>query len=235
MKFLSIKALISGFSSIAISIILLFGTAPNGFAEDDLEYWSEYKFSVPLASGDEVFYNPQFRIRDDISDFFYHEHRLGYSYKQWKNLGVGVHYLFGRTEPSKGPWKNENRAELDLTPKWSWGDYNFSVRGRAELRHIEGSSGDPLEWRFRLKPGISTEMEVLGHTIYPYITDDVFYDAEKGVWNQNRVYVGFSAPLGKICGKSLTGDVYYLFKSNRSTAGDWSSTSVIGTKLGVKF
>ena len=214
---------------------MILSQANFSLASDDVRYWSAYDLSTGLNQNVDIFYNPSFRIRDDISDFFYHEHRVGLRFKQFKNLGIGLHYLVGRTEPTQGPWSTENRGEMDLTPKWKWGDYHLSVRGRAALRHKEGSSGDPLEWRFRLKPKIATKMELFGHTIKPYLMSDVFYDAEKDAWNQNRLSIGTSIPMGEWYDTSVNMNLYYMLQSKRGTEGDWSSNSVFGTALGVKF
>ena len=204
-------------------------------ASDDVRYWSAYDLSTGLNQDVDIFYNPSFRIRDDISDFFYHEHRVGLRFKQFENLGMGLHYLVGRNEPTQGPWSTENRGEMALTPKWKWGDYHLSVRGRAELRHKEGSSGDPLEWRSRLNPTLATMMELFGQTIKPYLADDVFYDAETDAWNQNRLSVGTSIPMGEWDGASVNITVYYMLQSKRDAEGDWSSNSILGTKLGARF
>lgn len=220
---------------IGLAIVILGVFTGDVRAEDDFQYWSKYELSKTLGPEYEIFYNPEIRFRDDASDFFYHEHRIGLRFKQLDNLGVGLHYLFGRTEPAKGPWENENRAELDLTPKWKCGKYNLSVRGRGELRHIEGSSGNPLEWRFRLKPQIAWNGELFGYPVKPYIADDFFYDAEKSAWNQNRVYFGVGIPMNDWYGASTSLGIYYIFKSNRDSTGDWSSSSVLGSKITLKF
>ena len=231
--FNSLKKDALGMAGLVIVVLAVF--SGNVRAGDDFQYWSKYEISKTLGPEYEVFYSPEIRFRDDASDFFYHEHRVGLRFKQFDNLGVELHYLFGRTEPAKGPWKNENRAELDLTPKWKWGEYTLSVRGRAELRHIEGSTGDPLEWRFRFKPQIAWNGELFGHPVKPYIANDIFYDTEKDAWNQNRVYVGLGIPLGDWHGASTSLGVYYIFKSNRNSTGDWSSSSILGSKIALKF
>ena len=96
-------------------------------------------------------------------------------------------------------------------------------------------SRDPLEWRFRLKPQIAWKTELMGHEVKPYVANDAFYDAEKDAWNQNRVYLGVGIPTGEWNRASTSVSVYYIFKSNRDSAGDWNSTSVLGTKLALKF
>ena len=82
------------FIKTCLAIVVLVVYAGGVWAEDDFQYWSKYEISKAINSEHEIFYSPEIRFRDDASDFFYHEHRLGLRFKQLENLGIGLHYLF---------------------------------------------------------------------------------------------------------------------------------------------
>ena len=204
------------------------------WAEDDFQYWSRYEISKEFGPYFEAFYNPEFRLREDASDFFYHEHRQGLRWKPSKYLTVGAHYLFARNQGTRGQPKWEHSGELDVTPKISLGRFNFSVRGRAELRQVQGSSGEE-EWRFRIQPGIVYQAKVFGYQFKPYISSDLFYDVERDAWNQNRAYLGASFPLHQLKSVRTSIDFFYMLQSQRSVRDDWSSNHIFGTKFTVQL
>jgi hypothetical protein len=218
----------------AAGLIILMSMTAAAHAEDDFGYWSAYDISAPLTEKFRVYYAPQLRWREDWNDFYYHEHRWGLTQALNPNLKSDYSYLFTRMEPRTGPYFNENRGTVDLTPSYPWGDYVFSLRGRVELRQVEGSSAD-LEWRFRIKPGISTNVEALGRDLKLYADYEFFYEDKKSEWNQNRATGGVQIPLGDLRNAKVSFDVFYLFKTNRTVREDWTSEQILGTKLSLKF
>lgn len=204
------------------------------WAEDDFQYWSKYEVSKAFGSRFEIFYNPEFRLRDDASDFFYHEHRQGLRFKPSQYLTLSFNYLFSRNQPYRGQPLWEHRGELDVTPQASFGRFHFSVRGRAELRQVQGSSGE-AEWRFRIQPGVAYKAQLFGHQFKPYVMNDLFYDVERDAWNQNRLYLGASFPLGKIKSVQPSIDFYYMLQSQRSVRDDWNSNHIFGTKFSLRL
>ncbi|MBI3999353.1 MAG: DUF2490 domain-containing protein [Candidatus Omnitrophica bacterium] len=204
------------------------------YAKDDFQYWSKYEISKEIGEYFEVFYEPEFRLRDDAGDFFYHEHRQGLKWKPLRYLSFSFNYLFARNQGKKGQPQWEHRGELDVTPKITLGHWNFSVRERAELRQVQGSSGEG-EWRFRIRPAISHKTELFGYQFQPYLTNDLFYDLERDAWNQNRASVGIIFPLGRWKVAQPSVDFYYMLQSQRSVRDDWSSNHIFGTKFSVKL
>ena len=211
-----------------------FCETPFARARDDFQYWSKYEVSKELGPKFEIFYNPEFRIRDHASDFFYHEHRQGLRFKPSKYLILSFNYLFARNQPTHGQPLWEHRGELDVTPQMSFGRFRFSVRGRTELRQVQGSSGE-AEWRFRIQPTISYQVQMFGYQFKPYVSNDLFYDVERDAWNQNRLYLGVSFPLAKLGGFRPRIDFYYMLQSQRSVRDDWNSNHIFGTKFGLRL
>ncbi|MBI1977696.1 MAG: DUF2490 domain-containing protein [Candidatus Omnitrophica bacterium] len=219
---------------IAFVVLTSLFLSPLVWARDDFQYWSKYEISKELGPQFEVFYNPEFRLRDNASDFFYHEHRQGLRFKPSKYLTLSFNYLFARNQPQHGQPLWEHRGELDVTPKLDWGRLNFSVRGRAELRQVQGSSGE-AEWRFRIQPGIAYRAKLLGYQFKPYVSNDLYYDVERDAWNQNRLYLGVSFPLGKFKGVRPSMDFYYMLRSQQNIRDDWNSNHIFGTKFSVRM
>ncbi len=204
-------------------------------ANDSFQYWSGYEFAKELGPKFEIFYNPEFRTRDDARGIFFHFHRFGLKWKPSKYLQTGVNYFIARTQPlRRGQPLYENRLELDLMPKYAFRSFNFSLRARTELRQVQGSSGEE-EWRFRLRPQIAYNTKCFGHKIAPYISDEIFYDVERDAWNQNRMTAGIGIPIGKWKGIGTNLDIYYMLQSNRSVRDEWSSDQIFGTKFTVRL
>ena len=204
-----------------------------GWAKDDFQYWSGYEFAKELGSQFELFYAPEFRVRENASEVFYHEHKQGARWKPSKYFEFGLNYLFARNKPAKGSPRWEHRGELEATPKISFGRWNLSVRGRTELRQVQGSSGE-WEWRFRLRPKIAYKLNLRRYTITPYISDEIFYDVERDAWNQNRAVAGVVFPLGKLKWVQPSIDFYYMLQHNRSIRDDWNQNHIFGTKFTLR-
>lgn len=203
-------------------------------ARDDFQTWHGAEVVKRLGSQWEVAWLPEIRIRNDASRLFYHEYRQGVRWKPSKYLQLGLNYLFVRNESSGKP-REEHTGEFDVTPKTSVGSWDFSARGRVAFRTIQGNAGEE-EWQVRVMPKIAYRTAIGGRKITPYLADDLFYDYTRTAWNQNRLYLGVSVPLGKAAGTEIGVDAYYMLQSQLgSKRRDWSSNHVVGTKWGVKF
>lgn len=208
------------------------GRTPCVFARDDFQSWNSIEISKRFGAQWEVFFLPEIRIRDDASDLFYHEYRQGVRWKPSKYLQVGLNYLFVRNESSGKPLE-EHAGELDVTPKATVGRFNLSVRGRLALRAIQGSSGEQ-EWQVRLMPKVACPTTLAGHPITPYVADDLFYDYTRDAWNQNRLFLGATIPLGRSRGLEVATDVYYMLQHQLGPR-DWKSNHILGTRVSVRF
>jgi hypothetical protein len=64
----------------------------------------------------------------------------------------------------------------------------------------------------------------------PYVADEVFVPLNDDNITRNRVYAGLSFDVLK----NMTGEVFYLWQSSRSS-GDWNDINVLGTRLKFRF
>lgn len=211
----------------------VFGKASVGWARDDFQSWNTVEMSKRLNESWDIFTFVNFRLRGDAGELFYHEYRQGIRWQPSPYLRLGLNYLFARNESSGKPLE-EHRGELDITPQARLGSMKLSMRGRIELRTIEGSAGEQ-EWRFRVMPKVAYPVRLGGYTVTPYVADDLFYDSTRDAWNQNRVYLGVALPVRGPLGADPTVSVYYMLQSQRSVRDDWSSNHIVGTKLSVRF
>lgn len=195
--------------------------------------WNTWEVSKSLNASWDIFTHATTRTRDDASELFYHEYRQGVRWKADEHLLLGVNYLFVRDESSGKPLE-EHRGELDMTPRTTVGDLKLSLRGRMALRTIQGSAGEE-EWRFRLKPLVAYPLNITGRAVMASLGTDVFYDDTKHAWNQNRLSIGMGLPVGRVIGSQVNVGLYYMLQHKRSSAGDWGSNHVLGSKLSIKY
>lgn len=203
-------------------------------AGDDVQTWHAIELSKRLGPTWGCFFTPEVRIRDDASTLFYHEFRQGIRWSPSKHLTLGFNYLFARNASSGKPL-DEHAGELDVTPKWSWGKVQGSVRGRLALRTIQGSAGEQ-EFQLRLMPKVAYPTTWFGRRVMPYLADDAFYDYTRDAWNQNRFYLGVVIPLTHTGHVETSVDLYYMLQHQLGPRrGDWSDNHVLGSKWSVKF
>ncbi len=204
-------------------------------AADDFQTWHTVELKKKLSAAWELFFMPEIRLQDDSSDLFYHEFRQGIRWKPSQRLLVGLNYLFARSTNTAGKHRDEHTGELDVTPKTAVGNWQLSMRWRLALRTIERSAGEQ-EFQMRFMPKAAYPMKVAGHPVTPYVADDLFYDYTRDAFNQNRLFVGISLPLGKDRKPAMSLDLYYMFQSQLGARRhDWSSNQVLGTKWVLEF
>lgn len=203
-------------------------------AGDDVQTWHTVELSKRLGPRWGYFFAPEVRIRDDASELFYHEFRQGIRWSPSKHLALGLNYLFARNASSGKPL-DEHTGELDVTPKWSWGPLQGSVRGRLALRTIQRSAGEQ-EYQLRVMPKVAYPTRILGRRMTPYLADDAFYDYTRDAWNQNRFYLGIVIPLTVSSRVETSMDLYYMLQHQLgSRRNDWSNNHVLGSKWSVRF
>ena len=68
--------------------------------------------------------------------------------------------------------------------------------------------------RYRNRFNLERDLTV-GHLILtPYAYDEIFYDTQRGSWNQNRYAFGLQIPAGR----HVVLDPYYLRKTSRGSS-----------------
>jgi hypothetical protein len=108
--------------------------------------------------------------------------------RKYLTFGVGYRYYSNLDKP------NENRAELDLTPRYFLpGSLLLSDRNRIDLRVI----GDNFSWRYRNRLTLERAFRFACVQLTPYARGEVYYDNRYGIWNMNRYSFGVIIPVRK--------------------------------------
>lgn len=218
---------------VGLAVVLL-GGIRWARAGDDFQSWHTVELRKSLNPSWELFFMPEARIRDDSSELFYHEYRQGIRFSPSPHWTLGLNYLFIRSENAAGKHGDEHTGELDVTPKTTLGPLQLSMRWRLALRTIEGSSGEQ-EVQMRFNPKVAYPTQLGDWTLTPYVADDLFYDYTRDAFNQNRLYIGVSLPLGQLRGAKTALDLYYMLQHQLGPRRDWNSNQVLGTKLTIQF
>ena len=214
-------------SAWGICLFLLVAGLPS-FAEarDDWEYWSLYEVETTLLEKLDLKVKPEIRFQDDFGNFWYATATTTLLWKPEKFLEIGPGYKYAYEERSNGKNIDENRIFLETTLKTSVDKWKFSNRHRFERRDVSGK--EAFRWRTQVK--ISHPVALGAFDIAPFASEEVFWDAKKDEFNQNRVTLGISRKLSKV----TTLDLFYLLRSDR-TGTDWNERHVLGTELKLSF
>lgn len=87
---------------------------------------------------------------------------------------------------------NEDRAVLELTPRYSWPwSILMSDRNRTELRFIGGK----FSWRYRNRLTLERSFKIKSYSFTPYVGGELYYDSRYEIWNKNSYCVGVTFPI----------------------------------------
>jgi hypothetical protein len=163
---------------------------------------------------------------------------LGY---QWKRIGKlghlvnidpdnesrlvfagGYQYLWTETE---GSATTENRLGLQVTPRAPpWARWLLADRNRFEFRWVNGKYSS----RYRNQFEVQRDLLIDGFRFTPYASVEVFYDLEKGIFDQEWYAVGIQWPVRRI----LNLQAYYLLQHSTSAP---ETVNVLGLTATLYF
>src|SRR6476620_6267751 len=115
-----------------------------------------------------------------------------------KHVILRTGYRYGTSVGSNSEPFKEHRLLTEQTLRQLLpGDLLLSDRNREDFRFVNG------DFSFRYRNRVTLEREVqlfkvpflMGRTITPYISGEIFYDTRYGVWNRNRLAVGVQQSL----------------------------------------
>lgn len=218
------------FTICAIMAVAMFFVQPNAvFAGDDLKMFNFYQLKHKINDKCDVFIQPDMRFNDNIGEFNYYHIRTGLAYHAFKNLDLGATHRFLQSKNAAGKWLDENRIELEITPKTTLANFSLSDRSRFEYRSIEQSRD---RWRYRNLIKAAYPAKIGKFEFTPYLSNEIFYDMEINKLNLNWATVGADRKISK----NLLVGVFYLNELTRvGTKNEWDTNHVIGTKAAVSF
>lgn len=199
-----------------------------GYDDGDFQVWNTETEEFKINDKLKVALEEEFRWGNNANEFFYHHYDTGVSFsvnKHW-SFGTGYRHVY---ELKRGKFKQENEPYITATLTAPIQNFSFDTRSRLEYRHF---SFQPDSWRYRNKCTLKFPWKMTALKIQPYVADEVLMSFASGTnqLNQNRIACGFGMSLTK----AIKGEIYYMLVSSKS-AGKWTDSNVLGTKLKISF
>lgn len=178
--------------------------------------------------------NLTFSVEDEVrvktDGGFYYNHtdlKLAYSLTPWIDLFGGYRLVFEDQGTGFDNWNKFIPGITFKTPESKWGQ--FSLRSQFEAGLAPSGVDNTYELSEKVKyntPWKWTKLE-----INPFIADEMFLDADRGMdFDQNRAFGGFEYKITK----NLKGSVFYFYESAKN-GGKWDDAHVFGTSLRFEF
>jgi hypothetical protein len=178
--------------------------------------------------------NFTFTVEDEIrvktEGGFYYNHtdlKLAYSMTPWMDVFGGYRLVFQDPGDGFDNWNKFLPGVTLKTPEGSWG--KLSLRSQFEFGLAPKDIDNTYELSEKLKyntPWKWTKLE-----INPFVADEVFFDADRGMdFDKNRAFGGFDYKITQ----HLKGSVFYFYESAKG-GGKWDDAHVIGTSLRFEF
>jgi hypothetical protein len=193
-----------------MTLTLLFLLLIVAVAKADVEFWSTDTFQF-TSYGINVI--PEFRIKDNLSNFYYLQTYIGPTWEINKNFRMNVYYGL-KYQKSGSDWKQSNLGYLDCINAF----YPFTLRSRLE--------GDATNSILKLREQL--QFKVNGY----YVVDEAFYNITSAFIDENRLTGGYNWKVNPLSDVTFG----YLFRSQRSTLnGAWTGSNAIVINGNVKI
>lgn len=176
----------------------------------DVEFWSTDTLQL---SGLGINVIPEFRIKNNLSDFYYLQTYVGPSWDLSKNLKINVYYGL-KYQKSGTDWKQSNLGYLDLI--YSFKPFSNRARLEGDLTNAIVKYRDQLQ--FKLNGW--------------YLADEFFYNLTGSFVDENRLSAGYTL---KVLDQTDL-NIGYLWRAQRKTAAQaWSNSAAVVINAGLKI
>jgi hypothetical protein len=193
---------------VALLSLLVMLLAPVAWA--DVELWSTDTFQLSAFSINVI---PEFRIRNNLSEFYYLQTYIGPTWDLNKNLKMNIYYGL-KYQKSGADWKQSNLGYLDLIYSFK----PFSNRAR-----LEGDLTNAIvKYRNQL------QFKINGW----YLADEFFYNLTGYFVDENRLSAGYSF---KALGQTDLNFGYLLRAQRKTAAQAWSNSAAVILNAGLKI
>lgn len=213
------------FIFIGICLIgLLAVLSKDCYADRDWECWPGSTLKVKVDENIDFTFLQQFRLKDDMSDFYTYVIYTGPTLKINKYMDTSFWYkpVFAK---SHDDWDDSHRLDVDLTLKTDLDGLKLANRSRFEYNIT--SSG----WLYRDMVKAATSFETPMGKLKPYLSNEFFFAIDPSDdYNENRATAGIGT--GFIKNSDIS--VYYMLRSKKKS-GDWTHANVLGSYVTLKF
>jgi hypothetical protein len=188
--------------------LLLCSFAPVSWA--DVELWSTDTLQLSTLGINII---PEFRIKNNLSEFYYLQTYIGPTWDLAKNLKLNIYYGL-KYQKSGADWKQANLGYLDLIYSFQ----PFSNRSRLEC----DLTNSVVKYRDQL------QVKVNGW----YLADEFFYNLTGSFADENRLSAGYTF---KVLGQTDINLGYLLRAQRKAAAQDWSNSAALVMNAGLKI
>ena len=210
-------------------IISFFGS--NAFAETDNKYYSEYVLKHKLNDKFDIFFTPEFRAKNDMTNTYYYHLRIGSTFHAHKYLDLASAYRYIQIQNSRGDWSNNDTQYIELIaiPKTKFAGFDLSDANKFEYRFIENARD---RWVYRNLITVAYPAKISGFEFTPYVSNEIYYDLEIDKMNQNWVTIGANKKISK----NITVGLYARNEAVRVvTSSKWVTAHILGSNVTVSF
>lgn len=202
----------------------LVGSSSLWAKDNDFQFWTELKYNHKLKDSKfSLHWAMENRFQNDASDYFLFNTTLGFYYQIIKYIKMGMFYRVEKKEDSD--WENRVMPQIEFSA--NLGPVKLSDRNRFEFRFFP----DDFRFRYRNEAKVAHKIKTEPVSFTPYVSDEVFFETEKGGFNENRLKIGNAFGFLK---DRLDFDLYYLLQRKDSN-GIWSTNHILGTSLSVNY
>lgn len=212
-----------------LMVASFFGTA--AYAAGDAKYYSEYVLKHKLNDKFDVYFTPEFRMREDLGNLYYYQYRVGSTFHAYKNLDLAAAYRYIQTKDSKNEWdKNDMQyIEFIAIPKTKIGNFDISDANKIERRFLDNAVD---RWVYRNLVTVAHPAKVGNFEFTPYISNEIYYDFEIDTMNLDWLTFGATKKITK----NLVVGLYYRQEYSRvGSRSKWDTNQILGTNVTVNF
>lgn len=205
--------------------------AINALASTDNKYYSEYALKHKINDKFDLFFTPEFRANNDMSNIYYYQWRLGSTYRAHKNLDFALAYRYIQTQNNNQEWdKNDTQyLEMIATPKTKLAGFILSDANKFETRFIEDSRD---RWVYRNLSTAAYPVKIGNFEFAPYVSEEFYYDFEIDKIYLNWVTIGANKKINKY----ITVGLYGRNEAARTgTSSKWVTAFILGSNITIDF
>lgn len=238
------------------SLLVLLCSATPGWGEDDFGLWGGVGIEKKIVKGLDFNVEGEFRSRNDTRTVDRWSGSAGLSYSVFKWLKTDVSYTFlysyepleytkaGNIVPEF--WLKRHRFNVDVTGKWKWKRFGFSLRERwqytyrpqQETEKYDGRNGKQKEdevikgkGKNNLRSRLKVEYDIPKCKFTPYVSCELTHDLHHGFYyEKTRCIAGTEWKMSK----KHKFDFYYLFQVQSHSSGE-PHLHVVGAQYTFKF
>lgn len=203
-------------NKVIVALIIVFAFLSQ-LSSADTEFWPVFNFQIPLQNKVKLSVMPEFRLKENGTDWYYLRTYIGPTVSLSKMLDFAV-YLAPSISKSGQNWNYSTLGYADLILKNQLPWFVFVNRARFE----ENFTSNVLIYRHLFQFNFDNWSA----------GDEFFYNTGKGYYDEGRSSIFYSFKINKELSLSLG---YLLRRQKPKSTDDWQRTTAITTGLKIDY